>query len=339
MKLKLKPSLLTRTALALLASAGYCYAQLPVSRQVINVPVALPGSGAATPVGIPVMQEPVARDIVSATTASTITGTTGGYAIYPANSHMVLIKTGPGYGKGLTITSNTASVLTVTGTIPALEPGSDEFEIVPLPTLATVFGGGASAPAPIDLSSGPSLGPTVDRIIIAGQTYFYRTGTSNGGPAWRLSSATTEAAPAKNNLPIANLLGVAVIRTGTDTTLNVRGVAREGRAIIPVPVGTTPLSWPFPQEVSLINSKLNTTLVGGPSAGANVDRVVINGQAYIYRTGTANGGPAWRLTTSLTEDAPARNNVILNPGGRAFVITRQAAGGATNHTAEESYTP
>jgi hypothetical protein len=317
-------------ALALLASVSLSHGQLPVSRQTINSPVALTGA-ASTQVGVPVMQAPVARDIVAAVAGQDIAGTTGGYAIYPANSHMALIKTGAGYGKGLTIASNTASVLTVVGTVPALTVGSDEFEIVPLPTIASVFGSPTSS-APLDLA-GSSGAATADKVIIGGVQYFYKSSGANA-PGWKLTSAPS-AVGDLGSTPIPNLQGVFVTRVGAGTTVNVRGVAREGRAVIEIPTGATNLSWAFPQETSLLNSKLQNSITGS-SGAATADKVIIGGLQYFYKTSGANS-PGWKLTTAPNAAAPGADNVVINPGGKAFFIQR--LGAATSHPAEESYTP
>jgi hypothetical protein len=318
-------------ALALLASVSLSHGQLPVSRQVVNSPVAVPLTGNAT-VGVPFVQSPVVRDVVSNVSGQVITGTAGGYGAYTANTHMVLIKTGAGYGKGLTISSNTATDLTVTGTIPALTNGSDEFEIVPLPTLASTFGGVTSAP--IDLS-GASTAAAADKVLLGGVQYFYKT-TGVAAPGWKTTGGANTAGDL-GSTPIPTLQAITILRgsAATATVVNVRGVAREGRAIIDIPTGTTFLSWPFPQEVSLLDSGLQGTILGASTA-AGADKVIINGVQYFYKT-TGVAAPGWKSTSAANAALPGANNIILNPGGRGYVIVR--AGAPVSHTAPEAYTP
>lgn len=330
MKLHLKPSPLACSAIALLATAGLSLAQLPVSRQAINVPVSVTGASAATPISVPGIQDSVTRDIVSAVASPVITGTAGGYGAL-AGTHMVLIKTGPGYGTGLPITSNTATTLTVSGAIPALEIGADEFEIVPLQTIASVFGSSTSS-APLDLT-GSSGAASADIVLINGVRYFYKTSGANA-PGWKLESAPNAVGDLGSTV-IGNLRGVVVIRKAATTTVNIRGFAREGRAVLQVPSGTTLLSWPFPQETSLLNSKLQNTITGS-SGAAGADKVIIDGVRYFYKNSGANS-PGWKLESAPNAAQPGANNIVLNPGGRGFVVIR--AGAEVGHPAEEAYAP
>jgi hypothetical protein len=308
-------------ALGILAAAvsTQSYAQLPVSRPAAVLPTALAGA-ATSAIGIPFTREPVLRDVVSSVVGQDITGSTTYTAGAFNNTHMVLLVTGPSRGTGLTITSNTATTLTVAGTVPALEANSDEFEIVPLQTLTTLFG----AP-PINLTGG-SNAASADKVIINGVSYFYKTSAPSG---WRLETAPFGSD--QGNATIGNLRGVNIIRLGGATNAIVRGLNRSTRAVIPIATGTTLLSWPYPETVTLGTSGLSSTLTGGSNA-ASADKVVISGVSYFFKTSAPSG---WRLETAPFGADQA--GVPLNPGNKAFNIIR--LGAPAGHPVLESFVP
>jgi uncharacterized protein (TIGR02597 family) len=261
---------------------------LPVSRQAAVLPTPVAG-GATTAIGVPFAQEPALRDVVSSVGGQTITGS----GIYPvggfAATHYVLIVSGPQRGTGLPITANTTSTVTVTGIIPSLVAGSDEFEIVPFQTLASLFGD-----PPTNLAGGSNAG-SADKVVIEGVRYFFKTTAG-----WRLETAPFGADMA--NAVIANLSGVSIIRLGAATTVNVRGIIRSTRAVIPIATGTSLASWPYPGAVTLSSSGLQSTLTGAASAGA-ADKVVLNGVRYFYKTPLRLVG-AWRPHLSVPTREP-----------------------------------
>lgn len=317
-------------ALGVLGLATVTHAQLPVSRQTAVLPVPVSGAGTSTPVGVPFTREPVARDVVMAVSGQDITGAAGGYAPNAfANGFVLMIMSGPARGTALAITGNTADTFTVAGNVPVLANNVDEFEITPLPTIGSVFGDSTTG-GPFDLT-GSSSAASSDLIVIGGVRYFYKTG-GVGGAGYKLESAPN-ATGDLGSTPITNLRGVNIIRRGTATLVGVRGVVRNGRAVLPVSTGTTLLSWPFPTEVSLINSRLQTSVQGGSGAAA-ADKIVINGLRYFYKNSGA-ASPGWKLESNPNEPLPAQNNTILNASGRAFYIIR--SGAETAHPVDEQY--
>jgi len=330
--LKITSSLSRRLLLAVgvLGAASLTYGQLPVSRQAAVLPVPVSGAGVSTPVGIPFTREPVARDIVAAASGQNITSAAGGYTPGAfATGHVLMIMSGPARGTALAITGNTANTFTVAGNVPVLANNVDEFEVTPLATIGSLFGD-SSTGGPFDLTGSSGAG-SADLVIIGGVRYFYKTGGA-GGAGWKLESAPN-ATGDLGSTPIGNLRGVNIIRRGAATLVGVRGIARNGRSVLPVPTGTTLLSWPFPMEVSLINSRLQTSILGGSGAAA-ADKVVINGLRYFYKTSGA-ASPGWKLESNPNEALPAQNNTVLNTGGRAFYIIR--AGADTAHPVDEQY--
>jgi hypothetical protein len=295
------------------------YGQLPVSRPAAVLPIAVAGA-ATTAIGVPFLRESALRDVVSGVAGQDITGSTTYTAGAFANTHMVLVMTGTGRGTGLPITANNATTLTVTGTIPALVSNSDEFEIVPLNTLSTLFG----AP-PINLAGGANAA-AADKVIVNGIRYFYKSSAPSG---WRLETAPFGAD--QGNVTIGNLSGVNVVRIGGATNVNVRGVNRSTRAVIPIANGTTLVSWPYPGVVTLAGSGLSSTLTGGANAAA-ADKVIIGGIRYFFKTSAPSG---WRLETAPF--GADQGGVALNPGDKAFNIIR--LGGATGHPVRESFVP
>ncbi len=321
----LQRSLTGRTrilAFGILAAAVsiQAYGQLPVSRPAAMLPISV-AAASTTPIGVPFMREPAARDVVSAVAGQDITGAAGGYTAGAfASTHFVLITTGASRGTGLPITANTATTLTVTGTVPALGSSEDEFEIVPHHKLSSLFG----AP-PINLTGGANAG-VADKISIGGIRYFYKSSAPTG---WRLESAPFGADQGGTVIP--NLAGASIIRLGALTTANVRGLNRSTRAVIPIANGTSLVSWPYPGAVTLTSSLLSTTLTGGANAGV-ADKVSIGGIRYFFKTSAPSG---WRL-----ESAPFgadQGGITLNPADKAFTIIR--LGAATGHAVLESFVP
>jgi len=309
-----------------LIAASVAQAQLPVSRRAAIVPVPL-SANSTTSVGIPFIQEPVARDLVTGVSGNTITGagayTPGAYA----TGYQLLIVTGPGRGTGLPISNNTASDFTVVGPVPALTANSDEFELVSFNTLASVFGN-----PPTTLTGGSSAA-AADKVVIGSSQYFYKT-SGAASPGWKLTTAPN-GGNVSTTVPIPNLAGVNIIRVGAATDVAVRGVARSTRAVVPIPTGTSLVSWPFTGNVMLLESGLQNSILGASSA-AGADKVVIGGTQYFYKTSGANS-PGWKTTTLPNAAAPGANNVVLNPSGKAFNIIR--AGAATSHPVLESFAP
>lgn len=318
-------------ALGVLGAASSTHGQLPVSRQAAIIPVSVTGAGTVTPVSIPFTQEPAARDIVGSVSGQDITSAGGGYTAGAfASGHVLIIVTGPNRGTALPITANSTTTFTVTGAIPSLTNGSDEFEIVPLATIGSVFGDTTSG-GPLDLT-GASSASGADLVIIGSSQYFYKTSGANA-PGWKLTSAPNGAGDLGLTTAISNLRGVSVLRRGAATTVKVRGIARGTRAVMDVPTGTTLLSWPFPASVSLLASGLQTSIQGASSA-SGADKVVISNLQYFYKTSGA-ASPGWKLTTNPNEALPGQNNTVLNPGGKAFYIIR--AGAPTTHGVLESF--
>lgn len=308
-------------ALGMLATvfSSHTCGQLPVSRPAAILPTAIAGGG-VTAIGIPFTREPVLRDAVSAVVGQDITGSSAYTAGAFAGTHIVLIVSGAGRGIGLPITANTATTLTVSGTVPALTANSDEFEIVPLQTLASLFG-----VPPLDLNGGANAA-SADKVNIGGVNYFYKTSAPSG---WKLESAPFGAD--QGNKTVGNLAGVNIIRLGGATNIKVRGVNRSTRAVIPIATGISLVSWPYPGGATLSNSSLQSTLTGGPNA-ASADKVVIGGVSYFFKSNAPSG---WRL-----ESAPFgadQGGVTVNPGDRAFYVNR--LGAATGHGVLESFVP
>lgn len=307
------------SATAMLSLVAVCgaFAQLPVSRTVNVLPLAVGGANSVTAIGIPYLQETVARVVVTGVSAQDIsTSATSLGAL--ANTHMALVVTGPSRGLGLPITANTATTVTVTGTVPVLVTDSDEIEIVPLATLNSVFGGVATG-GPFDLI-GSGTASSADRVIFNGLFYFYKT-TGVNAPGWK----RTDQANAVGDLGttvIPNLAGVNIARPATASAglIGVRGVTRVNRAGLPIPTGTSLLSWPYAGDVTLLQSGLQNTITGAGSAGA-ADKIVINGVQYFYKTSGVNA-PGWKRTDQANAAAPGANNVVLNTGGKAFNIIR-----------------
>jgi uncharacterized protein (TIGR02597 family) len=320
-------------ALGAIGAASFSYGQLPVSRQAAVMPVQVNGSSAVTPVGIPFNKEPAKRDIVASIAGTDITGTAGGYTAGAfANTHVLRIATGDSRGTSLLITANTATTLTVSGSIPTLVNGVDEFEIVPLPTLGSVFGD-SSTGGPHDLA-GANSAASADIVIIGASQYFYKS-SGIASPGWKLTTAANAAGDLGLTVVIPDSRGVNIIRKGATKIAGVRGTARDTRAVISIPTGTSLTSWPFATETTLLNSGLQNSILGAGSA-ASADKIQIDGVQYFFKTSGINA-PGWKTTSAPNAAQPGANNIVLNPGGRAFYVIR--AGTPTSHAALETFVP
>ncbi len=291
-----------------------------VSNEVEVQTLSVAGQGANTLVAVPFLQHAVIHDVVQEIAGQTISGTIGGYLPDSlANRYLLRVTNGISAGNELLVSGNTANTITVSGNIPSMTAHSDEYEVIPLWTLNSLF---RVIPGigPSGLASGPSAA-SADTVSFGGQRYFYKNAGINA-PGWKRESAPNGAADLGETV-ISNLAGVIIARRGTSTNLSVQGVPRMGRAFLPIPNGTSLLSWPFAKQTSLLDSGLQNALQGADTA-LTADKVIVNGLRYFYKT-AGLGGVGWRLETNPV--ALGADQVIINPAGRAFNIIR--AGTAT----------
>ena len=252
------------------------------------------------------------------------------YAVGQTNNYYLHVRAGARRGACFDITANTQSTtspgrafttltLSLDGdTLAGIAPG-DEIQVIPHWTLATFFPSGLGFPASASELSikGSVLTPNTGAGINlpASASYFYYSGTANGGPGWRKAGAALTTRFDDTMLRP----GVPVIvrnNLATPTTLRLSGYFHSGghqMALRTLQSGVKQDNY-----VTLVAPAANIGL-GFPSAGifsgtsslyasaplpSTVDSVLIynnstSGQnkvpdEYYYYTGTASGGPGWR---------------------------------------------
>ncbi|MFA7344694.1 MAG: CARDB domain-containing protein [Terrimicrobiaceae bacterium] len=277
-------------------------------------PVSLAGGGAATPVSLPFLREPVGSGSATGISGGNVATNLSLATNTLANTHLLLFVSGPQTGHAFPILSNTSDTVTVNG-LPSTEAIGSDFQIVPLHNLNSLFGGVANG-GPSLIAGGPSAA-SADVVFVNGNRYFYKKAGVNA-PGWKLESAPN-AAGDLGTTTIGHLSGINLIRKGSALTLNVNGLARAGTVPVSVSRGPNLISWPFPRPVTLEDSGISQALQGGATPSA-ADNIVIGGLRYFYKTSGINS-PGWKLESE--PDGIGADNVIFNGDGRAFTIIRQ----------------
>jgi hypothetical protein len=271
----------------------------------------------------------VDRGIVSSASSSSVTDSSASFGDLTTNPHSVVIVTGTGRGEAFPISSNTATQINVTGTLPTLV-GGDEFEIVPDWTLNSVFGTTNSAGL-----QGATSSSSADNILVfnsagAPVKYWYKTG-GIGGTGWRTTSdSTTNQGNARLG---AFNFGMVIDRQTApgDKTIHLQGTARSGRQVVSIASGSRIYSYPFAKDTTLAGSGLQSVLAGSTSSsGADIVFLESNGviTKYWFKTGGI-GGTGWRTTSDSTTD---RGSVVI-AAGKAMLIERKTT--ATNYPVSE----
>ena len=231
---------------------------------------------------------------------------------YTASPNLVRIKSGSQTGRFFLVTANTATQITVNNGVYNLQTilsGTDNFEIVPANTLATLFGTGTgSSPAVPFLTSSSSS--TADNIFVwngtGWDTYF------NNGTNWYKTSSLNN----QNNTIIYPDEAVFVLRRATSTLpLIFQGVVPTTAEITDVfGPGATFISNRFPVDLTLASLGLSSlpNWQAGSSASQADDVFVWNGtgwDTYFFN------GTHWMKSSSLsTQDSqpiPTNSGVFI----------------------------
>lgn len=320
-------NLLTVLALAAFsASAAFGQAdQLPVSRTAGIIPVSLPNN-VTTLMALPLTEVIASGTIVSGggTTTLTLAAAVGNVT---TNPHAIKITSrydqrGTGanapagastnaYGTMARITAG-GSGTTVTTDV-ALSPNAgDEFIIVRLETLASVFGGTGSSTAIVagwksGLTAGAADLVYVDNGAGVLTPYFHRSGGSGG---WRL---TTDTATNQNNVAILPGRGLLVQRqSGTDVTVNVTGDETIGLEKPTVAVGFNVINNPFTIDTTLKASGIQNHITGALSVGS-ADVV------YLENAGVLTGY-YWRNTSWRTAAGNVDSDAVVVRAGKSILF-------------------
>lgn len=248
-------------------------------------------------------------------------GWTGNLAS-PAAPWAVRITSGPAAGKLLDVTANTPATLTVGGvdlTTLGLTAGTDTFELIPMDTLATLFGGGTLL--------GGTSGATADNVQVRSGAswlaYFYDTNLG----FWR---RTIGPATNSNNVIVRPLTGVQIVRRGAATTLTFAGRVPANAFRAPINnASTTVIHAGFPTTTLLSALAVQTRLPGWTTA----DTVsLFNGTAWI---GYSYNGTFWQTVVGAVN-----SDAVAIPAGALLTIQRPGvAAGTTDLVRPLPYSP
>jgi len=318
--------LLTLLAAATAAQATDTAYTAPVGGMTVNIAAGTPSAPSTTTFAIPLLDEPAAtgatRGAVSSFTASTITvsdaGWTSGALVLTGYPYAVRITSGSAAGLTLSVTSNTADTLTISGadlTTAGLAAG-DKFRLIPVDTLNTFFGAstllGGTTPDAADIVT----------LSSSSQSSFYYN-TSLG--RWvRTAGSTAD----RGNTPIPVDSAISITRKSSQMTLTLLGRVPESRAMIAVGnAGSTFTHTGFPTDVTLGSLAIQSKIPGWVSSvsPASADLLGVNSSGvwiYYFHNGTN-----WQRTSG----SAANRDTISIPAGAAVKIFRVGVAGGTSY--------
>jgi uncharacterized protein (TIGR02597 family) len=309
-----------------------------------------------TTFGLPGTRAPAFLGSVSSRSGSVITvkGTPGWttnqfvYVIGTQNDQFyVEVQSGVLEGQRFPVTANGANTLTVTGSITSLA-ANDVLALIPHWTFASAFpnltGILASTTALPDTACSRILLPLRLDDAFSVTTYYYYGGAASGGPGWR-KVGTPETQIVSHDV-IAPDLFTFVKRSSNTSTPNAASISAISMSRRHHQIGINNfynnLEIDIPASMTLTQSGLfesgafkGTTDVTGAGGdvlyvydGTNATRppAYFNSDAtYFYYTGTANGGPGWRVYGG-TITTVVSNNIAFRPGS-GMVIGLASLGG------------
>lgn len=347
------------------AAAGMAFgAETAYTTPVGYISITAPGNSDTT------VTPPLQRATVYASASTSITGNVIGASGLTANAFVspnpttyVVVTSGPLLGKRYSVTANDATSITVNGGATTLQAQGfvtgNTYRVVPNWTLGTLFPGGAGVggtadafnPSSFVFSSSTAYGINKSSAV----AYFYCTGdVPNGVVAGWYDANDPFSAPLDNTIIDLNRMYSIRNSSASANTVVVSGQVPATQAVIPVAVNTAfndvYLGAPFPIDVSLPESGLQSAIQGSPDAfnpvevvfvyndlGPGINKAAATG--YFYCTGdTANGVVAGWYDANDPFTAPLTGKVIL--AGRCMVIRKAPYGspGSVLWTAPVPYT-
>lgn len=318
------------TLLTLLAMTTLCVGtvrgqsdMLPMSRTVGSVSLTLPINKTSL-VALPNVKV-VAAGKISAVDGDNLT-LVSGPAVLPAlttvphaikitsrNSH----KEGSSNAYGISATITAQSSQVVTADLSTAPNVGDEYVIIQLSTLGSLFGATNTAGL---LGGATSAAADIVNLTHNGEiiSYFYST-AANG---WRLVSAPTGADQA--NAAIDASSGIMVTRraTGAPVTLRLGGELVGGRHTATVGEGFTIVNNPFMLPTTLATSGLEKIITGGSGPGS-ADVIYLENEGVLtgyYYKNAGIGDTGWRALGDHVTDSGA---AVITPG-KALLFKDQA---------------
>lgn len=307
-----------------LATGGNVSAQLPISQTEGVLAIPLPAS-ATTQLGLPFTRTPAARVtfVSAAGSVMNISGATLTAGAFATAPHSAVILGGINDGRSFPIITNTATAITISGTVPAGNvAGVTSILVIPDWTLGALFGT-TNAQVNLLLLTGASAA-AADKVAVedAGVvTEYFFNSTANG---WRRADGTSPTTD-QANVRISDQKGVIVTRIagGPSNDIVLAGKVRSGtQRILTRPGAVTIASNPFTNTLTLDNSGIKVS-VRGANSPTTADKVSVdNGttitQYYLFSSGNIS---EWRRVDNTGGN---QGSVQLLPG-RSVKIER--AGG------------
>ncbi len=285
----------------------------------------------------------IAGDVIGAS------GLTPGAYVSPAT--YLEVTSGPLLGKRYPVTANSAVSITVNGGATTLQVqgfvSGNTYKVVPYWTLNTLFPAGAGVgttndafnPTAFVFASSLNFGTNKASAV----AYFYCTGDVGNGVVAGWYDANNPFSAPLDNTPI-DLSRMYSIRnpSASAQSVVVSGQVPNTQTVIPVAVNTAYndvyLGAPYPIDVSLPNSGLQSAIQGSPDAFNPVEVVFVYNDlgagfnkaasvGYFYCTGdVGNGVAAGWYDANNPFTAPLTDNVIK--AGRGLVIRKAPYGSA-----------
>jgi hypothetical protein len=294
-----------------------------------------------TALSIPLENAPAAFGIVTGVTSTTITDTAASFGNLVGSSY-IKITSGQATGRIFSITSNTATVLTVrTGAANFALPADnssgntnnvaigDKYEIVPMFTLADIFGSN-STNAVVKYGANPN---SADQVTI------YSDGTSavyfNNGSNWRNALVSGDQTN-YNALGILPTSGIWIVRraTGTNASLDFVGQVPTYGFKTQLPGGArVAVGMPYPGNATLGTMGFSSTpgWVKGSNPN-NADQVTIyrpDNTTSVYFLTASN---VWR-NALVSGDTTNYTTTVIPPGSGIWVVRRGSATGVSSTVA------
>lgn len=231
-------------------------AQTEVATEPVGFTSVIVAPGAASALSLPLNNRPVYHGVVSSLANNTIqTGhanwAVNAYGPFNIRPHVVRLLSGTSQGRQFKVVSNSADTLTLIsdeGSLTTLIATGDQYEILPVATLATLFG--ATAPKLL-VNPDPE---SADNVLVRGAfgwlTYY------NDGTQWlRQGAGRTN----QNNVPILPEQGLLLVRRANSAMgFMVKGVAPTTNLKTDLPADkVTFLGNRFPINSSLTKLKLD----------------------------------------------------------------------------------
>ncbi len=288
-------------------------------------------------------------------TAASSSWTVDQFAVNATNfkpRYYALIRSGAKAGMFYTISSNTANTLTLDlagDSIAAGVVAGTTFQVCAYDTLGSIFPSGTG----VNGSATHSLGARQTEVFLPDQvtsgvdlapaaSYYYFTGTGQGGPGWRKAGAISTIV--NDEVLYPDNYFIVRHNVATATSLTQMGTVQIGQVQLPLSTLATgenqdiAVAIPVPASLSLTQSNLfESGAFAGSSShslGSRKDELYVWDNSvvatskspdvqYYYFTGAGQGGPGWRKAGDINT---IRNSEVVVAPGKTIAIRKKTLG-------------